>query len=101
MRAWYRSDMSLGLLYECHRGAVRPDSPRALVQNRGTDFMEVIPIGDGSQLPLQPPEVRWQPTHEPRGCLLCGCHLGPSAPKGHQRSVVVLHCREEAGPLFT
>lgn len=83
MRAWYRSDMSLGLLYECHRGAVRPDSPRALVQNRkheGADFMEVIPIGDGSQLPLQPPEVRGLPTQRPRCCLLRNRPSGPSAP---------------------
>ena len=88
MRAWYRSDMSLGLLYECHRGAVRPDSPRALVQNRkheGADFMEIIPIGDGSQLPLQPPEVRRQPTLKPRGCWLCGCRSGASASRGNQR----------------
>lgn len=59
MRAWYKSNMSVGLLYTCSMGGVRPDRPVALIQNRkrdGSDFMEVIPMEH--QLPAQREQVR-------------------------------------------
>ncbi|KAK9803940.1 hypothetical protein WJX72_006604 [[Myrmecia] bisecta] len=58
MRAWYMKNMSVGLLYTCTLGDVRPDCPVALVQNRkvdGADFMEVIPMEH--QLPAQREQV--------------------------------------------
>lgn len=58
MRAWYKQNMSVGLLYTCSMGGVRPDRPVALIQNRkrdGSDFMEVIPMEH--QLPAQREQV--------------------------------------------
>ena len=58
MRAWYMQNMSVGLLYTCALGDVRPDCPVALIQNRkheGADFMEVIPMEH--QMPAQREQV--------------------------------------------
>jgi len=58
MRAWYKQNMRVGLLYTCSLGGVRPDRPVALIQNRkrnGADFMEVIPMEH--QLPAQREQV--------------------------------------------
>ena len=63
MRAWYMQNMSVGLLYTCTLGDVRPDCPVALIQNRkhdGADFMEVIPMEH--QMPAQREQV-W-PLHQ-------------------------------------
>ena len=62
MRAWYMQNMSVGLLYTCTLGDVRPDCPVALIQNRkhdGADFMEVIPMEH--QMPAQREQVRPAP----------------------------------------
>jgi hypothetical protein len=59
MRAWYQKDMSVGLLYTCSLGEVRPDCPVALIQNKGegdVDSMKVIPCEH--QLPQQREQVR-------------------------------------------
>ena len=59
MRAWYMPNMSLGLLYNCTLGDIRPDYPVALVSNHnreGADFMEVIPTEN--QVPAQREQVR-------------------------------------------
>ena len=59
MRAWYMQNMSVGLLYTCTLGDVRPDCPIALIQNRkheGADFMEVIPMEH--QMPAQREQAR-------------------------------------------
>lgn len=59
MRAWYQKDMSVGLLYTCSLGEVRPDCPVALIQNKGegdVDSMKVIPCEH--QLPQQRKQVR-------------------------------------------
>lgn len=58
MRAWYMPNMSLGLLYNCTLGDIRPDYPVALVANHnrdGADFMEVIPTEN--QVPAQREQV--------------------------------------------
>ena len=63
MRAWYKQNMSVGLLYTCSLGGVRPDRPVALIQNRkrdGSDFMEVIPMEH--QLPAQREQVHCKTT---------------------------------------
>ena len=60
MRAWYMPNMSLGLLYNCTLGDIRPDCPVALVSNHnhdGADFMEVIPTEN--QVPAQREQVRF------------------------------------------
>ncbi|KAK9803793.1 hypothetical protein WJX73_009593 [Symbiochloris irregularis] len=75
MRAWYMPNMSLGLLYNCTLGDIRPDYPVALVANHnhdGADFMEVIPTEN--QVPAQREQVRttvqqavrcwWSDNHE-------------------------------------
>lgn len=51
-------NMSVGLLYNCSLGDLRPDAPVALLQNRrheGVDFMEVVPMEH--QLPAQRDQV--------------------------------------------
>ena len=61
MRAWYMKNMSVGLLYNCSLGDLRPDAPVALLQNRrheGVDFMEVVPMEH--QLPAQRDQVSHQ-----------------------------------------
>lgn len=56
MRAWYSSDMSKGLLYNCERGDTKPDHPVALIlRYTHDDHMEVIPTE--SQVPAQREEV--------------------------------------------
>ena len=58
MRAWYLPNMSLGLLYVCTLGDIKPDCPVALVSNQnhdGADFMEVIPTEN--QVPAQREQV--------------------------------------------
>lgn len=58
MRAWYMTNMNVGLLYNCSLGDLRPDAPVALLQNRhqdGVDFMEVVPMEH--QLPAQRDQV--------------------------------------------
>lgn len=58
MRAWYNKNMSVGLLYTCTMGGVRPDRPVALIQNHernGTDVAEVVPMEH--QLPQQREQV--------------------------------------------
>ena len=70
MRAWYMQNMSVGLLYTCTLGDVRPDCPVALIQNRkhdGADFMEVIPMEH--QMPAQREQV-WPSS----GHRLCSQH---------------------------
>ncbi|MCJ1461804.1 hypothetical protein MMC07_000403 [Pseudocyphellaria aurata] len=75
MRAWYLPNMSLGLLYTCTLGDIKPDCPVALVSNHnhdGADFMEVIPTEN--QVPAQRDQVRatcaqavkcwWSENHE-------------------------------------
>ena len=54
-------NMSVGLLYNCSLGDLRPDAPIALLQNRrheGVDFMEVVPMEH--QLPAQRDQVSHQ-----------------------------------------
>ena len=53
------SNMTIGLLYTCALGGVRPDCPVALLQNRqadGSEYMEVIPMEH--QLPAQREQVK-------------------------------------------
>lgn len=84
MRAWYESSMSVGLLYPCTLGDVRPDCPVALIQNRlheGKEYMEVIPMEH--QMPKQREQVpRTKYTSSTKASkLVTGCHFVACPPE--------------------
>ena len=83
MRAWYMKNMSVGLLYNCSLGDLRPDALVALLQNRrheGVDFMEVVPMEH--QLPAQRDQVS-------RVCA-CRCVVGISTYMTYEMACVCL-----------
>ena len=44
MRAWYTKNMSVGLLYTCSLGGVRPDRPVALLHKSSNNVQEIVPM---------------------------------------------------------